>query len=121
MKYTMPMIDLEAAGLDGTELSLAKEILKPDGRLFASKPNKASGDVQYLWRMVAFGISPNPKHQCLPIMAEFDLDIAMGGYDYYEVRKRTTVLDNLALRIERSLPLEDRHGTMTWARVLGAF
>lgn len=111
---TMPKLNLEAAGLTTQERKLAEQIVKPDGTLYASKPGKASGDAKYLWRMVAFGVSPIQKHQCLPMTADFDLE-----GEYQERLARGRELDQVAQRIERTVPIQERHGTMAWARVLG--
>lgn len=35
----------------------------------ATKP--ADGPAAYIWRMVAFIVSPNPQHHCVPAMADF--------------------------------------------------
>jgi len=40
-------------------------------RLRASRPTKAKGASQYIWRMIAFVISTNPQHHCIPIGADF--------------------------------------------------
>lgn len=112
--YKMPVIDLSIINLNDDEQELAAQILKPDGRLFGSKPSKASGEAKYLWRMVAFGVSTNPKHHCIPVTADFDLD---GTWD--ERRARSKVLDKLADRIETCVPVLERHGTMRWGRALG--
>ena len=56
------------------------------------------------------------RHQCLPMTADWDLD---GECD--ERRARAKVLDDLAQRIERTLPVEKRYGTLAWAGALGVF
>lgn len=40
-------------------------------RLRASRPTKAKGASQYIWRMAAFIVSTNPQHHCMPIGADF--------------------------------------------------
>lgn len=40
-------------------------------RVRASRPTKASGSSQYIWRMVSFIVSTNPQHHCMPIGADF--------------------------------------------------
>lgn len=40
-------------------------------RLRASRPTKASGASQYIWRMTAFIVSTNPQHHCIPVGADF--------------------------------------------------
>lgn len=40
-------------------------------RLRASRPTKAKGATQYIWRNVAFIVSTNPQHHCMPVGADF--------------------------------------------------
>ena len=110
----MPALDLDSIEMDEDERGLVSQIIKANGRLYASKPKNATGDARYLWRMVAFGISPVPAHQHLPVMAEFDLP---GDFD--ERRERAKELDDLAKRVESSIPVEQRHSTLMWGRMLG--
>lgn len=42
------------------------------GLLRSSKP-KGDGKGCYIWRMVAFMVSPQPQHQCIPFAADFDI------------------------------------------------
>ena len=89
--YAMPTID--GTNLDAEAKTYAEAICN-QGRLRASKPpvrrwreadadasygyrmrsDATQGRVAYVWRMVAFQISPNPKHQCMPCTAEFGLE-----------------------------------------------
>ena len=110
----MPIINLDNVELTQEEIALAVQILKKNGSLYASKPGKANGEAKYLWRMVAFGISPVRQHHCIPVMAEFDLDGTP-----QEVRIRSKELDELAIRLERAVPVEERYGTLSWGRALG--
>ena len=113
---TMPTINLDDAFMNDLERALAEQIIKKDGKLYASKPKKASGEAKYLWRMVAFAVSPKPQHQCLPVTADFDLE---GSWS--ENRELAKGLDDLAQRIEETVPIFKRYGVMNWARVMGAF
>lgn len=110
----MPALNPEAAGLSDEERALFDQVVGSDGCLRASKPKKADGDAKYLWRMLVFGLSPNEKHQCLPVMAEFDLDGS-----FAERQERAKVLDALARRLEVTVPVAERHGTLKWGRALG--
>ena len=111
----MPIIDLDAADITDDERILALEILKPDGRLYASKPGKASGEGKYLWRMVVWGVSPHRQHQCMPMTADWDLD-----GEFEERMARAKVLDELAQRIEATVPSSNGmarwRGAMRWGR-----
>ena len=100
------------------EVALILETVKPDASLYASKPTGATGRGKYLWRMLAFGISPNPKHHCIPVTADFDLNDDLGG-DWDATRAEAKVLNELATQVERLVPIEERHGTLRWGRALG--
>jgi hypothetical protein len=91
--------------------------------LRASKPgpnvgpiwNLDPGEVMYVWRMVAFAISTNPKHHCLPMCADFDVRIA----DYRERLARTRELDLIADAIVDTVPPSLWHGVARWSRAFG--
>jgi len=48
-------------------------MITKDGKLRASKPK--DGNAAYIWRMVAFSVSTNPKHHCMPMTADFGVHI----------------------------------------------
>jgi hypothetical protein len=43
------------------------------GNLRATKPN--DGNAAYVWRMVAFSLSTNPRHHCMPMTADFGVSV----------------------------------------------
>ena len=130
-------INLDSTSLTGPDLKLAQATLKPNGSLRASKPQNAPGDTQYIWRMVVFMVSDNPRHQCMPVMAEFDLDaewfIREVGrqpifchcqsdkhMDTYDRRRlHLAHLNKIADAIVDVVPVLERSGVMRWAEVLG--
>ncbi len=111
--------------------------------LKASKPTikKGASEVvvettkkaMYVWRMVAFQISPNSQHQCMPMMAYCDLPETplRKGKKYLELtdeerlacfeerRALEKSLDALADKIVKSVPPTEWHGVLRWARALG--
>src|SRR5689334_8238545 len=119
MKRAMPAIDLDAVAppLTPAERELATRILHR-GRLRASKPpiawqivtgadgirrrypDQDGGRAAYLWRIVAFSLSPDPRHQCLPICADLDLP----EQDHDRRRALAAELDALADRIVATIP-----------------
>lgn len=140
----MPSIDL--AGL--------KEILTPEeysilrrcvstqgknaGHLRASKPfvdrhDPQSGKAAYVWRMLAFQLSPIGQHQCMPVTAEWDLPVGYEGlpsvndpeytsklHDRHEQRRiMANALDELVDRVVNTIPPSEWHGVQRWARALG--
>jgi hypothetical protein len=127
----MPKIDISRLS-DPFAIELARQIVKPDGTLYASKPKKASGLAKYVWRMVAFGISPIGQHHCMPIMADFDISNSDVGFPMdmewshpdrsaaYDRRKlMAKVLDKVADAIVMTVPVREHHGTKRWARAFG--
>jgi heme exporter protein D len=128
----MPKIDLTAVAMTAEERQIAERILNK-GALRASKPAIAyttyvnerglklrqpddiGGKAAYVWRMVAFTLSPVAKHHCMPCTADFDLP----ERDYQLRRQMAKQLDTLVDRIIASVPKSQQHGTMRWARALG--
>lgn len=119
----MQTIDLTAANLNEEDMKIAEQIVKRNGQLYASKPKKASGEAQYVWRMVVFMVSNKPAHQCIPVTAEFDLpDKYWNGENAHELRRaRTKELDKLADAIIDTVPKHQWHGVMRWGHALGSF
>ena len=138
-KQPMPAIAIDAiADLTEDERKIVEKILRPDGRLRASKPSVPkkveikrpdrrwptyeligeeairAGEAAYVWRMVAFQISPEPKHQHMPIMADGDLN-GIGD----EKQPRQEELDDLVKRIVDSVPATQWHGVTRWGQAMG--
>ena len=107
----MPNININNIELSDGDRNLVREILKADNTLYQSKPKNASRDGQYLWRVVAFGISPNSQHHKLPTKASRDLN-----GNTLEQKSRARELHQLALQIEQAVPVTERHGSTSWYR-----
>lgn len=119
MTHNMPEIDLNKfdAGTDvwnyATGISTTR---KGVNRLRASKPKvQDNGYTEYVWRMVAFSVSPVRAHQCMPVTADF----AMKGLSFDERRAVTKYLDTIADEIVNSIPKSQWVGVHTWGRALG--
>jgi len=135
----MPELNLEAAGLTTEEYALAKGIVatrgKNKGCLRASKPKVErtdlgpqepgsfyhnwhieGGETAYIWRMVAFFISPKHQHQCMPCTADMDLP----GDGFKERKALAEELDEVVDKIVDTVPKHQWHGVRRWART-GAF
>lgn len=131
--------DLQNGNFTEEELTIAKGIFTRSGNFRASKPKTAKktvkkqddsfsgwsyyyanekeilqGEVAYVWRMVAFFISPNRQHKCMPVTAEFDLNGSVK-----KARQRAKELDILVNKIVGLVPIEKQSGTITWGRALG--
>ena len=139
MTMSMPKIDTSSLFCTEEQTAILNIIIKVDGTLRASKPplGKKTGMIDsdsfygytyawatdaerlkakaaYVWRMVAFAISPNPVHHCMPTTASFDLD---GTFE--ECRALEKELDAFADLIVKCVPVTKQHGTMRWAQAYG--
>ena len=115
MKNVMPEIDLANADLNDVEMTIAMNCLNK-GRLRASKPN--DGDAAYVWRNVAFFISPVQAHQCMPVMA-FCYVNKVGDGKYDTMRARETELNKIVDAMVDAVPKKNWNGVMKWKNVLG--
>ena len=99
---------------------IAERIVRPDGTLRASKPatkDELGKKAAYVWRMVAFYVSPNPRHQCWPVCAVSDLP----GADWREKNDLAkNLLDTVVQEIVDAVPKEEWHGIIRWGEAWGA-
>ena len=119
----MPSINLAAADLTSEEFALVAPIVaskgKNKGKLRASKPSEG-GDSAYIWRMVAFQISPIAAHHCIPVCADFDIVVpdTLSSTERYQYRRnRAKVLDALADKIVNQIPKSEWQGIRRWRQV----
>jgi len=92
-----------------------------DGFLRASRPDidwdvPESGIAAYVWRMVVFTVSDDPKHQCLPVMADCYLP---GKYGSDEYKAAKEFADELEKKLCDSIPKGQWAGVIRWGRALG--
>ena len=128
----MPQIDIDRiADLTSQERQIVEHITTR-GHLRASKPpmdyhvetgeygwkvkvaSELTGYSAYVWRMVAFFASPNPRHHCMPCTADFDIP---GKWS--EKQPIVKALDNLVSRIVDTIPARQQHGVVRWGEALG--
>ena len=89
----MPLVrdrDALLKSLNPAARKIAEEVLK--GKTAAIRSTKPkNGPAAYVWRMVAFIVSRNPQHQCIPAMADFYVDKADYAHrtDTYQPRGET--------------------------------
>lgn len=131
--YRMPKIDLaKLQHLTPDQLEIVKGIINSKtGELRASKPKvqyetlrgrhipeKVSGSTAYVWRMVAFMVSPMPAHQCMPVMAFCDLpyDVDSLNRDRRDLEKE---LDKIADAVVDTIKASEWHGIKRWGYALG--
>lgn len=124
----MPTINVDKVRNDapqplGPMEDMILNLIQKNGVLKASKPKATKkqsdpmliGQAAYVWRMVAFQISPNPQHQCMPVCADFDIPVR----NYDERREITKRLDILVDRIMNTVPVTQWHGILRWGGALG--
>jgi len=120
----MPKIDLNRIGGHAAR-QYAEKIVARGGRLRATKP-RGDGRVVYVWRNVAFAISPKPAHQCMPVTDFSDLWRQLeaegeGRVQYEVVAAEAERLQSIIDEIIDSVPKSEWHGILRWGRALGAF
>jgi len=113
----MPKVDLAKITdlSDDEQVILNLVINKQTGRLKATSPGKAFGDAHYVWRMVAFMVSPKPQHQCMPYGADFYLKVK----SFNERAARCNQLKTLEDKIINAVDKKQWHGIKRWGGALG--
>jgi hypothetical protein len=136
-KKHMPKIAIDKlTNLDSADIDLVRGIVNSrTGELRASKPelpdkvkvqsghydyvtesDARKGMTAYIWRMVAFEVSPHRQHQCMPICADFDLPDC-GGHS--ERRNLSNRLDEIVKAVVDSVPMNEWHGVIRWGNAFG--
>jgi len=146
MKQNMPKINLDliADFVSATDLDLIRRIVNTrTGELRASKPTVAqmqeypetdpasifrtyydfaneddakTGLAAYIWRHVAFSISPKPAHQCMPCLDFCDLP---NSYKHNMSDPNTKHLHDLVDIVVKSVPCSEWHGVQRWGNAFG--
>ena len=117
----MPKITAcEVHAVEDMEIREYEIAISHKGRLRATKPT-CDGFVQYVWRMVAFLVSPNPRHHCMPCTAEFGIDIrdSEGRWDVTAVHAECKRLDVIVDAIVDTIPPSEWHGVHRWGQAFG--
>ena len=78
------------------------------------EPDHDEGCVAYVWRMVAFMVSPRSRHHCMPMTADFDLP-----GDCEARRVLSEGLDRIVNEIVDAVPKHQWHGIIRWGQVYG--
>jgi hypothetical protein len=131
--YDMPRITLNEKDYDANELAIARKILNGPC-LRASRPEISftvrqadskhyckwkefsllDASAAYVWRNVAFCVSPISRHHCMPVSAEFYLPIE----NHNDRRNWMQYLDNIVDKIVDSVPKNQWSGIARWAGIL---
>jgi hypothetical protein len=127
----MPRIDVDAVpDLSEKERAVVRLIIATRGddagTLRRSKPaikadDPLTGLAAYIWRMVAFQVSPIRQHHCMPVTAEFDLPKAELPDGEHKFGPRTALAktwDVVVDKVVNTVPKSQWHGIRRWDRVL---
>lgn len=101
--------------LRASKPDIAYTIVEKDGRKYR-EPSKDDGLAAYLWRIVAFAISPIHQHQCLPVCADFDLPYFTVSRE--DQKRLADDMKALCDKIVSKVPIQEQHGYMRWAKAL---
>lgn len=80
--------------------------------IYKNAKDERKGMSAYVWRMVAFFISPLSVHHHMPMTADFDLSQPKTKMSHELARQ----LDDLVEIVVDSIPREQWHGAKRWAR-----
>lgn len=114
---------IEESALSGLERDLALAICGREGELRRSKPK--DGTAAYVWRMVGFQISSDPRMQCMPVTADWGVEIPADFQpgEEFDFRRRGAYcrerLDPVVNAIVDLVPKSEWHGIRRWGRALG--
>ncbi len=139
MEERMPVINIDklASLLAPDDLEIVSRIVgtrgDTKGRLRASKPPTKDDTgrlATYVWRMVAFEVSPLSAHHCMPCTVEFDLPRECWGpsgfqdhkaiHQVAEHRRQVTAhLDEVVKAVVDNIPRTQWHGIIRWGQAFG--
>ena len=116
MTYRMPQLADKAENLSKEAKNLVSLICDREGKLLKTRPRK-TGISDYVWRNVAFQISPLPIHHHLPMGAPFYLPgpKALGYEKWMELQKALNVLVD---EICDTIPVQDWQGIAQWSLLI---
>ena len=72
------------------------------------------GYTAYIWRMVAFSISPKSQHHCMPCTADWSIPGA-----YSDIKEEIKALDELVDIVVKTVKVSEWHGIKRWGQVYG--
>lgn len=82
--------------------------------VYANDDDGRCGMTAYIWRMVAFYVSPHSRHQCMPCTVDFDLP----GEHNKERMALSKSLDDIVDVVVNSVPTEQWYGVKRWKGLL---
>lgn len=130
----MTTINASQLPLDTLQQTIVQGIVKGNGTLRASKPgtpkkintdgynydyatqeDAIKGISAYVWRMVSFQVSDDPKLQCMPVMAFCDLPSNWHGMNRKEIEKWA---DEITKVVVDSIPPTEWYGVRRWGQAI---
>lgn len=126
MNKTMPTINVKALNCNDEEMKIVNLIVKPNGTIRSTKPKvidtkPETGKAAYVWRMVAFQVSKNNVHHCLPVTATFDLPAFDENNKWCSslADKMAKQLKSIEDAIVNQVPKNEWFGINRWGKALG--
>lgn len=82
---------------------------------FSSEEDRRRGYIAYIWREVAFCVSPYSQHHCMPVCNDFNLE---GSWT--EKQPKMDELKKIVDKVINSIPKSQWYGIARWSRAFGA-
>ena len=115
-------INLIEAALNPEDMAIAEACLNK-GHLRATKPKNPknlseadSGIAKYVWRLLVFSLSNENAHQCMPVMADFDLPGKYASEEFKEAHARGNRIEKAIMAI---VPKHEWVGVARWRGLMG--
>lgn len=81
---------------------------------YACKADATTGKIAYIWRMVAFFVSPKSQHHCMPCTADFSLPGTVK-----ESHALAKELDQIVDKVVDTIKKSEWHGVRRWGQAYG--
>ena len=125
-KVDRTKLDTNIADFTQEEKDIVSLVVKKNDVVRATKPKvkddePTSGKAAYVWRMVAFMVSTNPQHHCMPMTADFDLPAfdTNGKWKHQIAQPMSKELKRVEDAILDAIPKTQWHGAIRWGRAFG--
>lgn len=85
---------------------------------YATEEERIKALGAYVWRELAFCISPIGSHHCMPVCNDFNLEYTNSDVRQKEQRKLCSEIVDKILKI---VPVHQKHGLIRWGKAFGMF
>jgi hypothetical protein len=108
--YTQPIYDEKHSELHEYVSS------RKTPNMYATEEERIKAFGCYVWRELAFIMSPISAHHCMPVCNDFNLE-----YTSFDMRRKEqlAMLNNIVDKIYKSVPPHLLHGLKRWKNALG--